>query len=101
MPDALELERTRRPVVPKMCARLSLVGELVADRIPALAAVVGALDHLAEPAARLRRVDPVGVGRRTVDVVYLPTAEQRTGDVPVFALAVRGEDERAFTGADQ
>ena len=38
---------------------IAVVGELVAHRLPGLAAVVGALDQLPEPAARLRRVDPV------------------------------------------
>jgi hypothetical protein len=44
-------------------ADLALIGELVAHRLPRLAAVVGALDHLPEPAGRLRRVKPVGLDR--------------------------------------
>ena len=62
VPDALELPRVRRAVVPLVRAGHAVVGELVADRLPGLAAVVGALDHLAEPAAGLRRVD-AGSGR--------------------------------------
>ena len=59
VPDALELPGVRRAVVPLVGAGHAVVGELVADRLPRLAAVVGALDHLPEPAAGLRRVEPV------------------------------------------
>ena len=55
VPDALELPRMRRAVVPLVGAGHAVVGELVADRLPGLAAVVRALDHLAEPAARSAR----------------------------------------------
>ena len=75
MPDALELPRVRRAVVPLMRARHAVVLELVADRLPRLAAVVGALDHLAEPAAALRRVDAIRVRRRPLEVIHLPAAE--------------------------
>src|SRR5690349_24237311 len=40
-------------------AGLALVTEVVADRLPAGAAVVGSLNQLAEPAVGLRRVQPV------------------------------------------
>src|SRR4029450_5731668 len=53
MPDALELPGMRRAVVPLVCARNSLVGKVIADRLPTFAAVARALDLLAEPAARL------------------------------------------------
>ena len=62
MPHPGELPRVRRAVVPLMRARLTVVAEVVADRLPARAAVVRALDQLAEPAAALRRVQPVRVG---------------------------------------
>ena len=60
MPDALELPRPRRAVVPEVLADLALVGEVVADRIQRLAAVVGPLDHLPEPAltTETRTTDP-------------------------------------------
>ena len=51
VPDALELPRVRRAVVPLVRAGHAVVDELVADRLPGLAAVVRALDQLAEPAA--------------------------------------------------
>ncbi|MEJ7742261.1 MAG: hypothetical protein WKF73_06760 [Nocardioidaceae bacterium] len=55
MPDAGELPGVRRSVVPLVGAGDAVVVELVADRRPRRAAVVGALDQLPEPAARLRR----------------------------------------------
>ena len=101
VPDALELPRVRRAVVPLVRAGDAVVHELVAHRLPRLAAVVGALDHLPEPAAGLRRVEPVRVGGRALEVVDLPAAEVRAADVPPLALAVRRQDERALARADQ
>ena len=101
MPDALELPGVRRAVVPLVGAGDAVVDELVADRLPGLAAVVGALDHLPEPAAGLRRVQPVRVGGRALEVVDLPAREVRAADVPLLALAVRRQDERALARADQ
>ena len=82
MPHPLELPRVRRAVVPLVGARDAVVDELVADRLPRLAAVVGPLNHLAEPAAGLRGVEPVRVGRRAFEVVDLPAAEVRAVDLP-------------------
>src|SRR5262249_42157144 len=81
MPDALELPRTRRAVVPEVLANLALVREeialarreltgarhlLAAGDGPGPAAVVRALHDLAEPAAGLRGVDPLGIRRRAL-----------------------------------
>ena len=63
MPDALELKGAGGPVVPLVGAGLALVDELVIDRLPGLATVVGALDHLPVPSGGLRRVDAVRIGR--------------------------------------
>ena len=101
MPDALELPGMRRAVVPLVRAGDAVVDELVAHRLPGLAAVVGALDHLPEPAAGLRRIQPVRIGGRSLDVVDLPAREVGTADVPLFALAVRRQDECALARADQ
>src|SRR5919205_2934717 len=103
VPDALELLRALRAVVElvsrERLARLvgSVVDELVAlalghpvgrrrrlargrsGLVPSLAAVVRALNYLAEPSARLRRVNPVGVNRRALQVVDLPAREVRAG----------------------
>ena len=125
MPDALELPGMLRAVVTLVRRerlagfRRRVVDELVAlalghavgrrgrlagrraRLVPGLAAVVGALDDLPEPAARLRRVDPVRIDGRALQVIDLPAAEERAADVPLLALAVGGEDERALAGADQ
>jgi hypothetical protein len=53
VPDPLELERAWSAVVPEVLTDLTLVGEVVADRVPRPAAVVGPLDDLAEPARGL------------------------------------------------
>ena len=101
MPDSLELPRVRRAVVPLVSAGDAVVLELVADRLPRLAAVVGALDHLAEPAAGLRRIQPVRVDGRALEVVDLPAREVGAADLPSLALGVRRQDERALARADQ
>src|SRR5205085_3242782 len=69
--------------------------------LPGLAAVIGALDDLPEPAAGLGAEDAVWVGGRALDVVDLPAGEVGAGDVPLLALGVGVEDERAFLGADK
>src|SRR5581483_12067723 len=75
--------------------------ELIPDRRPRPAAVVGALDDLAEPARALRRPDAVRRRRRALHVVDLPPAEERAGDAPPLARAVRFEDERPLPRADE
>src|SRR5215471_6895037 len=96
VPDALELPRVRGAVVPLMGAGDAVVDEFVADGVPCGAAIVGTLHDLPEPTAGLRGVDTVGICGRTLKVVKLPASEVGAADFPVLALAVRGEDERAF-----
>src|SRR5207244_11194979 len=69
--------------------------------VPGLAAVIGALNDLAEPVVGLRHVNALGIQRRTLQVIEIPTAKVRTADVPLLPLAVRSENEGSFTGADQ
>src|SRR4051794_16639416 len=59
MPDALELPRVRRAVIPLMGARHAGVLELIADRLPVLSSVIGSLHHLAVPAGALRRIEAI------------------------------------------
>ena len=99
VPDASELPRMRRAVVPLMSARDTVVAELVADRLPRPATVVGALDQLAEPAAGRRRVQPVRIGGRALQVIDFPAAEMRPVDIPLLALSVRCQDESALARA--
>src|ERR1035438_286169 len=101
MPDARELPRPESAVVPLVGADFPLVGELVAHRLPRLAAIAGALDQLAEPAAGLRCVQPVRVDRRALHMVDFPAPKVGAGDIPLLALAVRCQHERALLSAHQ
>src|SRR5207249_7381782 len=67
-----------------------------AGGVPGLASVIGALDHLTKPAARLRRVYAVAIRGRPLEVIDLPAGEVRAGDFPSLALPIRRQDERAF-----
>src|SRR5262245_35010198 len=91
----------RCPVVPLMRPGHAVVLELVADRFPACPAVVRPLNDLTEPAARLRRIQPVRVDRRSLHVIDLPTREVWAADVPLVALAVRRQDECALSCPNQ
>src|SRR5262249_28490011 len=97
VPDALEFPRVRGAVIPLVRASLALVGELVADQSPRLAAVLGALDLLAEPAARLGGIDAVGIGGRAFEVVDFPAREMRALHRPRLARTIGAQDERALT----
>src|SRR5688572_18202958 len=102
MPDALELPRPLRSVVP-LVRRERLAGlgrcvvrELVAlafwhavgclgrfagrrpGLMPRLTAVVRPLDYLAEPTTGLGREEPFGIRGRALHVVDLPAREMRT-----------------------
>jgi hypothetical protein len=101
MPDALELPGVGRAVVPLVRAGDAVVPELVIHRRPRLTAVVGALDQLPKPAAGLRRIEPIRINGRSLEVVDLPAAEMGAADVPPFALAVRRQDERALARTHQ
>src|SRR5579884_4081830 len=101
MPDPLELPRVRRPIVPGVGAGRSLIDELVTNRLPGLAAVVRALDHLPEPATGLRCIQSIRIDRRTLDVEDLPAREVGATDLPVFALAVRRQNECSLSRTNQ
>src|SRR5579863_6593560 len=93
MPDSLKRPWVRGSVVPKVSAWISLVGEFVPDGNECFAAVVGALDLLAEPSAGLRNIKPIRINRRTFEVINLPPAEMWALDVPMFTLCVGTQDE--------
>src|SRR5580765_6199638 len=96
MPDSLELPRVRRSVVPLVLAGNAIVAELVPHRFPRLAAVVGSLHQLPEPTTTLRRVQPIRVSARSLDVVDFPTRKIGAADVPPLALSVGRQDESAL-----
>src|SRR2546430_4833648 len=68
-----------RSVVPEVRARDAVIHELVAHRLPRLAAVVRALDHLPEPAGRLRGIQPIRVSGRSLEVV--DRSEEHTSEL--------------------
>jgi hypothetical protein len=63
VPHPGELPWVLGAVVPLMGAGVSIVAELVPGGLPALPSVARSLNHLAEPAAGLRGVETVGIGR--------------------------------------
>src|ERR1022692_1773484 len=101
MPDPRELPRVRRAVIPLVRTGDAIIIKLFTHRLPGRAAVIGALDQLAEPAAGLGRVQPVRVDGRALDMVNLPAPEVGAADVPPLALAFRRQDERALARANQ
>src|SRR5712692_6832230 len=101
MPDSRELPGVRRAVIPLVSAGDAIVYELVPHRLPRLATVVGALDLLPEPAGGLRRIQPIRVSRRCLEVIDLPAPEVGAADVPLFPLCVRRQDERALACTNQ
>src|SRR5271166_6055360 len=84
-----------------MRAGIAVIDEFVTHRLPRETAVIGPLDQLPGPAARLRSVQPVRIHRRTLHMVDFPTSEMRPGNLPLIALSIRTQEERAFPGANQ
>src|SRR5215469_16789302 len=110
MPHALEFPRMLRAIVELMrgerlaCFRGGVVDEFVALTLrhaaragrfsrrrarlmPRFAAVVRALDDLAEPPAGLRGIDAIRIGGRSFERIERPSRKVRTADVPLIALA--------------
>src|SRR6185295_556906 len=101
VPRPLELPRVRGPVVPLVGAGHSVVLELVPHRLPGLPTIAGALDHLAEPAAALRGIQPVGIRRRAFEMVDLPASKVGAADLPACPFSVSRQQEGAFARANQ
>ena len=125
VPDALELPRVLRAVVPLVRRerlagfRRRVVDELVAlalghavgrrgrlagrraRLVPRFAAVVGALNDLPEPAAGLRGVDAVRIDAANPSGDRSPSRRNAGRRRSTFALAVGRENERALARADQ
>src|SRR5690242_1101323 len=123
MPDSLELPGMLRTVIPLVRGQRfagfvrCVIDELVAlpdcrtrsggllwirsRLVPRLAAVVGTLNDLSEPAGALRRIKPVRVSGRPLEVVNLPAGKVGAADVPFFTLAVRRKNKCAFPSANE
>src|SRR5262245_66133405 len=56
--------------------------------VPSLSIVIRALNDLAEPAARLRCIDSIRVGGRSLQVINLPARKKRRANVPPFPFSV-------------
>src|SRR5260370_40097725 len=106
MPDAFELPRMLRAVIPHVGRRRlsgfrrGIVNEFVAlafghavgrrgrlaggcTRLyPSLAAIIGSLNDLSEPGAGLRRAESVRSKRRPFDVIDFPAPKARATDIP-------------------
>src|SRR4029077_6104205 len=123
MPDTLEFPRMLRAVIPLVGRerfpgfRRTVVNEVVtlafwravrtfqllgaaARCVPGFPAIIGTLNDLPKPSARLRCVDPIGIDRRTFHVVNFPSREMRAADLPSFTRAIRSQDERALSCAN-
>src|SRR6266536_135372 len=123
MPDTFELPGVLCSVVPLMRRKWfttlgrSVVSEFVAfafgrairafqflraaaRRVPGFAAVVGALNDLPKPTARLRRVNATRVNWRAFHMINFPTRKMRAANLPSFARTIRCQNERALPCAD-
>src|SRR6266436_1442350 len=68
---------------------------------PGFAAIIGALDDLPKPSARLRSVNSFGIDRRSLQMIKLPAGEVWSADVPFFALAIRSQHKRSLACSHQ
>ena len=101
MPNAFEFPGMLCAVVPLVSAGHPVVIELASNWFPILAAIIGALDLLTEPAARLRRKQSRWFGGRSLEMINFPASEMRFADLPALTLAVRRQNERSFSRANQ
>src|SRR5262245_30106182 len=101
MPDPLELPRVLGAVVPLVRTGSSIIDKFISDWLPRCTTAVGALDQLPKPPGGLRRIQPIWVSRGSLEMVNLPAGKMRTADLPVRAVAVRGQDERTFACTNQ
>src|SRR6266404_2701868 len=96
MQESLELPRVRRAVVTLVSAGNAVVNKFVTYRLPSLAPVIRALDLLPKPAAGLRRIYPVRISGRALQMVDLPAPKKRPINVPPLPLPIRRQDESAL-----
>src|SRR5450432_2565419 len=101
MPHSLELPRVRGAVVPLMRSGHTFVGKVVTHWRPRHAAVLRALNDLAEPAARLRRIEAVGIRGRSCHVKDFPACKVWPAHLPAFSRVVRRQHECTFPRANE
>src|SRR5215469_1805140 len=108
MPHSLELPWVLGTVVPLMSGEgraRDVIDELIAlalrhaarpgrlpgrrsRLVPCLAPIIRALNNLSEPAAGLRCINAVRIGRRSFQVINLPARKKRSVYAPLLTLAV-------------
>jgi len=88
MPHPLKFPRVLGSVIPLMGANFAFVFKFVADGLLGLAAVIRALNELAEPTGRLRSINAIGVDGRAFGVTHFPTWEMWDAYVPFFTLFI-------------
>src|SRR5258708_19766751 len=110
MADAVELPRMLRSGVALMSGQRfaafvrGVISELVALALgrtrgnrfagrgsrlmPCFAAIIGALNDLPEPAARLGCINTIWISGGSFQVIHLPARKMRAAHIPLFALAV-------------
>src|ERR1700688_2819117 len=96
MPHALELPRVWFAVIKLVCTWSSVVNKFVAYRLPRFPAIIRSLNHVTEPTAALRGIQPVGIRWRTLHVINFPARKMRPADIPLLAFSIRSKHERAF-----
>src|ERR1700674_4399714 len=84
-----------------MSAGNAVVHELVTDGLPRLSPIILALNLLPKPAAGLRRIQPVRIDGRTLQMVDLPAPKERATDIPLLAFAIRCQDKGALPRTHQ
>src|SRR5712664_3347958 len=125
VPDAFEFPRMRRAVIPLMGRqrlarfRRSIINELIAlalghsfwrsrrlsrlrsRLLPGFAAIIRALNDLSKPTAGLRNIKSIRIHRRTFRMIDFPPGKMGSADLPLFALAIGCQNERALFCANQ
>ena len=101
MPHALEFPGMRRAVVPLVRPCNAFINELVSHRLPRLAAIVRALNHLPGPAAGLRCIQTIWVHWRPFEVINLPARKMGAVDIPMLPFTVRRQDKCALARTNQ
>lgn len=79
----------------------AVVHEFVTQGLTRLATVIGALNQLAEPTAVLRRIEPIQVCERSLEMVDLPASKVGASDIPPFALCIGSQNECSLARPNQ
>src|ERR1700722_14429705 len=101
MPHALKLPWVWLALIKLVCTWHSVIDKFVTDRLPRFPAIVRSLNHLTEPTAALRCIQPVGICRSPFQVINFPAPKMWPTDIPLLAFSIRSKRERAFPRCHQ